>query len=53
MIEGAAVNKIVLVPEPHRPASGARVRRYRLARLALNPPPGAPPGHDHLKRVYD
>jgi hypothetical protein len=53
MSEGAAVNRIVLVPEPRRPVSGPRVRRYRFARLALNPPPGVPPGHDHLKRVYD
>ena len=35
-------------------SAAAPVRRYRLARLRLNPPPaGREPGFEHLKRLYD
>ena len=50
----SAVTRLVLVPDPRPVASSARARRYRLARLDLNPgprSPGAP--FEHLKRVYD
>jgi hypothetical protein len=30
-----------------------KVRRYRLARLQLNPRPGARPRLEHLHRTYD
>lgn len=46
-------NKVVLVPHS-RGAGAPGVRRYRLARLALNPEPGAArEGFEHLKRTYD
>jgi hypothetical protein len=49
----SALNRFVLVPDT-RPSSGAAVRRYRLARLAVNPEPGVRrKGFDHLKRTYD
>ena len=35
-------------------SAAAPVRRYRLARLRLNPPrAGREPGFEHLKRLYD
>jgi hypothetical protein len=35
-------------------SASAPLRRYRLARLRLNPPPaGREAGFEHLKRVYD
>ena len=35
-------------------AAAAPVRRYRLARLRLNPPAaGREPGFEYLKRLYD
>jgi hypothetical protein len=46
-------SKLVLVPASSRDAAPG-VRRYRLARLALNPEPGAARDcFDHLKRTYD
>jgi hypothetical protein len=43
----------VLVPSA-RPAGSAGPRRYRLARLAVNPAQDvARPGFEHLKRNYD
>ena len=49
--------KVLLVAdrrgEPAESAS-APVRRYRIARLRLNPPPaGREAGFEHLKRLYD
>ena len=46
-------SKVVLVPES-RGAGSRGVRRYRLARLSVNPEPGAArDGFEHLKRTYD
>ena len=46
-------NRVVLVPE-RRSGAPSGVRRYRLARLSVNPDPCAPrDGFDHLKRTYD
>jgi hypothetical protein len=39
------------VAPPQREA--AKVRRYRLARLQVNPRPDARARHDHLRRAYD
>jgi hypothetical protein len=48
----SSLQKLVLVPDG-RPASPG-VRRYRLARIAVCPEPGAAPdGFEHLKRSYD
>ena len=50
-------SKVLLVAD--RRGAGAQsaaapLRRYRLARLRLNPPPvGREAGFEHLKRVYD
>jgi hypothetical protein len=50
----AVATKLVLIPD-HRPVTtGPRLRRYRLARLAVNPKRGS--GDEqfaHLKRCYD
>lgn len=42
-------------PRSARPGAGARVRRYRLARLqpAAPRPPDAEPRYAYLKRSYD
>ena len=46
-------SKVVLVPAS-RGSRSAGVRRYRLARLSVNPEPGAErDGFEHLKRTYD
>ena len=46
-------SKVVLVPDSRGDANPG-VRRYRLARLALNPESGAArEGFEHLKRTYD
>ena len=44
-------SRILLVPAPRtgRPA----VRRFRLARLEINPRPERKPGTEHLKRIHD
>jgi hypothetical protein len=55
MSPSAALSKVLLVAdrdESARSAGETKVRRYRLARLHLN----SPPGHDrlaHVKRTYD
>jgi hypothetical protein len=47
------LSKLVLVPAA-RPAGSGGPRRYRLARLAVNPAPdGSRAGCEHLKRSYD
>ena len=49
-----AATKLVLVPAPRPADSDRSVRRYRIARLALNPgreDVEAP--FEHLKRTYD
>ena len=46
--------KLVLIPDPRADAMSRGVRRYRIARLAVNPKRG--PSEEpfaHLKRVYD
>ncbi|MDX6699176.1 MAG: hypothetical protein QOE65_2573 [Solirubrobacteraceae bacterium] len=46
-------HRVVLVADD-RPAPSPGVRRYRLARIAVNPEAGAArEGFDHLKRAYD
>ena len=50
----SAATKLVLIPDPRPAATSRGVRRYRIARLAVNPKHGPreePFGH--LKRVYD
>jgi hypothetical protein len=50
----AAATKLVLVPDPRPLATSRGVRRYRIARLAVNPKRGsAEEPFAHLKRVYD
>ena len=46
--------KLVLIPDPRAGAMSRGVRRYRIARLAVNPKRG--PSDEpfaHLKRAYD
>ena len=48
-----SLHRLVLVPDA-RPEPTPGVRRYRLARIAVNPEPGAVrDGFEHLKRTYD
>ena len=50
----SAATKLVLIPDPRPVATNRGVRRYRIARLAVNPKRG--PSEEpfaHLKRVYD
>jgi hypothetical protein len=50
----SAATKLVLIPDPRPVAASRGVRRYRIARLAVNPEQG--PRDEpfaHLKRVYD
>jgi hypothetical protein len=50
----AAATKLVLIPDPRPVATTRGARRYRIARLAVNPKRGC--GDDqfaHLKRCYD
>jgi ferric-dicitrate binding protein FerR (iron transport regulator) len=53
----SAASRIMLVEEPSRlRGSAPRVRRYRMARVQLNPRPGLQPVEGrfaHLKRMYD
>lgn len=53
----SAASRIMLVEEPsHLRGSAPRVRRYRMARVQLNPRPGLRPVEGrfaHLKRIYD
>jgi hypothetical protein len=57
MTTPAAASRILLVEDPDRmPGPSARIRRYRMARLRLNPRPGPRPAPErfvHLKRIYD
>ena len=49
----SAATKLVLIPDP-RPATSRGVRRYRIARLAVNPKRGPrDEPFEHLKRCYD
>ena len=50
----SAATKLVLIPDPRPAATSRGVRRYRIARLAVNPkrePRDEP--FEHLKRCYD
>jgi hypothetical protein len=50
----SADTKLVLIPDPRPAATSRGVRRYRIARLAVNPkrePRDEP--FEHLKRCYD
>jgi hypothetical protein len=49
MTPSAAARRLVLVPDPRR--SGRVVRRYRLARLALEPAAGG--RYEYLKSGHD
>jgi hypothetical protein len=54
MTPRSSIARVVLVPDARPVPSSPRARRYRLARLDLNPgsrSPDAP--FEHLKRVYD
>ena len=49
----SSLQRLVLVAD-ERPTPNPGVRRYRLARIAVNPGPGAErDGFEHLKRSYD
>ena len=53
--------RLMLVPQRRdtvapRDPSAPKIRRYRLARVQLNPPSSALPGrrrHEHLRRPHD
>lgn len=49
------IQRLRIIPvADSRPAGGARVRRYRLARLAVNRPrPEGPDRFEHLKHAHD
>ena len=50
----AALSRVVLVADS--PRAPGRIRRYRVARIQLNPQPGLQPvdkRFSHLKRLYD
>lgn len=50
----AAPSRVVLVEDPARAPS--RIRRYRVARIQVNPQPGpqsVDKRYSHLKRLYD
>ena len=50
----STASKVVLIPDNRPAAQRLGVRRYRLARLALNPGPTPADGRfGHLKRCYD
>jgi hypothetical protein len=50
----STARKLVLIPAPRPVGNESGVRRYRLARLALNPVRERVDGSfDHLKRSYD
>jgi len=48
------ITRLVLVPAPPADRGGASPRRFRMARLDVNPGDAGPgERHAHLKRVYD
>jgi len=52
------ISRVLLVTDRRdvpavRDPTGAKIRRYRLARLQLDSRAGGPKRFDHLKRVYD
>jgi hypothetical protein len=50
----SAATKLVLIPDPRPVSTGRGLRRYRIARLAVNPKRGPrDEPFEHLKRVYD
>ena len=50
----SADTKLVLIPDPRPDAMSRGVRRYRIARLAVNPKRGiGDEQFEHLKRCYD
>jgi hypothetical protein len=50
----SSAQKLVLIPDRRPVATSPGVRRYRIARLAVNPEGCRPDGSfEHLKRVYD
>jgi hypothetical protein len=50
----SAATKLVLIPDPRPDAMSRGVRRFRIARLAVNPKRGPrDQSFAHLKRVYD
>jgi hypothetical protein len=49
----AAHTKLVLVTDPRPVSTSPGARRYRIARLAVNPERGGGGSFEHLKRVYD
>ncbi|HTP20022.1 MAG TPA: hypothetical protein VMJ65_10490 [Solirubrobacteraceae bacterium] len=57
MTRPVTASKVLLVADRRAATSAPRdtpIRRYRLARLRLDPPPAGPATRfDYLKRVYD
>ena len=54
MTPRSSITRVVLVPDGRPVPSSPRARRYRLARLDVNPGPRpCEPPFEHLKRVYD
>jgi hypothetical protein len=50
----SAATKFVLIPDPRPVATSPGARRYRIARLAVNPKRGdGEERFEHLKRCYD
>ena len=50
----STATKLVLIPDPRPAATSRGLRRYRLARLAVNPKRGPrDESFEHLKRCYD
>ena len=50
----STATKLVLVPDPRSAATSQGLRRYRIARLAVNPTRGPrEEPFEHLKRCYD
>jgi hypothetical protein len=54
MTSPLALSRLVLVPDTRTVPTSPRARRYRLARLDVNPGPRREHERfEHLKRVYD
>jgi hypothetical protein len=49
----SAATKLVLIPDHRVVSAGPVARRYRLARLAVNPDRRRDEPFSHLKRTYD